>query len=155
MSSELRCDWWYFRELRKWDHCVCLCVHVCSRGTLLWSLNIPKWHCSHNFAQKAKRHILSALLRTTLRSLMNGCRRVNVELKTIKINFKGQRNLWGNRSSFFQPQSYRRKCLGHVKVYLLYDFALYTLIWGAPDNSNNKWRGWTNLFIYHLWKDPI
>lgn len=30
---------------------------------------------------------------------MNECGRVNVELKTTKMNLKGERSLWGNRSS--------------------------------------------------------
>lgn len=62
-------------------------VCVYSRRTFLWSPDIPKWHHSHNFVQKNERHILSALLRTTLQSLMGQCRCVNVELKTIKTTF--------------------------------------------------------------------
>lgn len=141
-----RCDWWYFCGFRNGitSVCVCvcvsLCVRVCTWETLPWSPNIPKWHRSHNLAQKTRRHILSALLRTTLRSPMNGCRRVNVELKTIKMNFMGQRNLWGNRSSFRRPECvwFLSKSIYFLSYFLFYSMTSPRMLWsGAPGRVNN------------------
>lgn len=85
-----RCDWWYFLlanagtgSLSVWSLVCATCtVELLCYGAAAFLSDtvltiLPKKLC----------HILSALLRTTLHSLTNWCKCVNVELKTIKMYF--------------------------------------------------------------------
>lgn len=128
--SSKRCNWLYFRHFGNGVFaCVCAQVDGTSWGTVNLSPDSLNWHCSHWFTQKNRSHILSVLLRTTLHSV-NECRRVNVELKTIKMNFNGERkrNLWGNTSLFSSLRA-EKKMFGSCQSLCVFFFLLW--LWHA------------------------
>lgn len=134
-------------------------VCVYSRRTFLWSPDIPKWHHSHNFVQKNERHILSALLRTTLQSLMGQCRCVNVELKTIKTTFWDKETFEATevQSTYLKVRgemfgSCQSLCVLFFFFLQLYDFAIYFLIQRAPEHVNNGKSGGYFCLVYQSFK---